>query len=212
MPVAAKYKPSKALQRFDRTFIRSAHLVKIFVEIEKLDEPITPHAGDLIRASIVFSVSAMDAYFTDRFCESLVPFIKKRGPTSGLVDMLQSAGLNTEQALIMLSMQKPYRRVRNLVQGHLARHVTQNFAVIDKLFLGYGLKNFCENVQGTTGKKSMLRYIEKLVERRHQIVHEGDINQHNRIRAVVTSATFRRLNCLKEFVHASDKFLFNTLR
>ena len=206
------YKSSKALDRFDRIYLRSIHLVRVYLEIIKPEEQITPQAGDLIRAAIVFSVSAMDAYFTDRFCESLVPFVKKRGPTTGLVELLEAAGLDTEQALVMVSMRRPYSRIRSIVQGHLARHVTQRFDVIDKLFLGYGLKDFCKNVADTTGKKRLLKSVEKLVERRHQIVHNGDINEHNRIRPVANSVTFNRLTCLKEFVHASDSFLFEALR
>jgi hypothetical protein len=71
------------------------------------------------RASIVLAVSAMDQFFTRRYCELLVPFLKKHGPTDGLVDMLGSAGFDVREALIAIRMKRPYRRIRTLIEAHL---------------------------------------------------------------------------------------------
>ena len=78
--------------------------------------------ADLLRSGLVFSVAAMDSYFTARFAELLVPFLKKHGPTDGLVTLLDDAGLDTREALEMIEMARPYRRVRTLMDSYFDRY------------------------------------------------------------------------------------------
>ena len=52
--------------------------------------------SDMVRLATTLGVASMDTYFTARFAELLVPYIKSNGPTPGLVQILSDAGLDTE--------------------------------------------------------------------------------------------------------------------
>ena len=159
--------------------------------------------SDITRSAITLGVASMDTYFTARFAEMLVPYIKKKGAKPSLVETLADAGLNTSQAIEMLTMEKPYRRIRTLIDAYLERYTTQRAEVIDKLFLCYGLKNLCSNAQKKVKRKNLIRRIELLVERRHKIVHDGDLNSHNRLNKIDHEEVLRQLKDVKVFVDSA---------
>ena len=163
--------------------------------------------SDLARASIVISVSAMDGYFTRKFGETLIPFLKKKGPTKGIVKVLEKAGFDITEAIRLLNMHRPFRRIRSLVEGYLDRVVAQKFAVIDELFLCFGYKDFTHNVQKRTHRKRMLRTIEILIERRHDIVHDGDVDSMGRLKPLSIKQTRKRLKELARFVWYSERII-----
>ena len=207
----AKNKPytsSRAMVIFGKTISR-ARTFEVLYETTVKSHSVS-HPADLIRATVTFSVAAMDAYFTDRFCESLVPFLKNRRAGKDLIHLVREAGVDTEQVLILLTMKRPYRRIRTLVSAYLERRTTQRLDAIDELFLCFGLPEFTKRVEGSMGKKTALARVEKLVERRHQIVHDGDMNEHGKVRPI-TKATFSQLDTLEEFVTAADKLLYQAL-
>ncbi|MCH8966293.1 MAG: hypothetical protein IID43_01320 [Planctomycetes bacterium] len=84
----------------------------------------------------------------------------------------------------MIKMDRPYRRIRTLMDSHFDRFTTQRAEVIDELFLAYGIKNFSNNAQRSLKRKNLVRRIELMVKRRHDIVHEGDLNDHGRLRDI----------------------------
>ena len=112
---------------------------------------------DLFRAGIVLAVSANDAYYTDRFCEALIPYIEKYGTNKKLMDLLHSAGFNTENAVAMFSNSRPKRTLSNLVRKKLRTFVTQDFKTIDNLYkcLGYN-KSFTTSAQGIARRKNLV--------------------------------------------------------
>jgi len=204
---------SKSFQTFEQTFGRSQGMMALAVFYQRsLDEGhIEEHqfmrVSDVARAAIVIGVSAMDRYYTRRFAEQLVPYVKAHGPTRGIAEMLEKAGLDTYQALELFSTARPYRRVRALVDAHLEHQVTQRFDVIDKLFLCFGIKDFCQRVQETTQKTRLLRTVRKLINRRHQIVHEGDVDSRGKLRPLNVQQTCKWMKELGRFVYHSEELL-----
>jgi hypothetical protein len=168
--------------------------------------------SDLARASIVISISAMDGYFTRKFAETLIPFLRKKGPTKGIVKVLEKAGFDITEGIRLLNMNRPFRRIRTLVEGYLDRVVAQKFAVIDELFLCFGYKDFSHNVQKRTHRKRMLRTIEILIERRHDIVHDGDVDSRGRLKPLDIKQTHRRLKELARFVWYSERIINQQMR
>ena len=78
---------AKSYDKFEGIFNRGQHMLTSSVAAFKLlKDPKDPRApinyndskvvSDMARSSIVIAVGAMDIYFTDRFCESLIPYIK----------------------------------------------------------------------------------------------------------------------------------------
>ena len=204
---------SKAFDNFNKSILRCLALMSLYFELQKKTIT-TPNfrLSDIVRSAIVLSVSSMDSYFTSRFEEMLIPFLRTNNPTPKLISVLSDAGLDTEQALIMVAMKRPYRRIRTLVGWHMDKYVTQRFHKIDDLFLAFGYKNFCENVQRSVHRKNLLRRIEILVERRHDIVHEGDLNQHGRLRKVDVVETYRRIKDLFIFIKSAEQILSERLK
>ncbi len=204
---------TKSFHIFEQTLGRSRgmlQLAKLYNDMlarGEIEEHNFLKVSDLARASIVISVSAMDSYFTRKFAEILVPYIRARGPTPGIIRVLEKAGLDTAQALTLLTMARPFRRVRTLVEGYLDRVVVQKFRVIDELMLCFGLKNFSENIQKSTGLKRTLRSIEILIERRHSIVHEGDVDSKGRLKSLNIAQTERRIKELARFVWCSERII-----
>ena len=204
---------SRAYENFESVILRSHYLVSLHKTLEasvKLTGQ--PYDfSDLLRAAIVIAVAGMDAYFTDVFAERLVLFLKKKGTTKDLINLLESAGMDVETALQLLSMQRPFRRIRTLVETHLNRHVTQRTKAINKLFKAYDIPDICENVEKKLKRKRLLREIEILVERRHAIAHDGDLNSHGKLADLNGTWVRNRMLDVQKFVAAVDEILQNQL-
>jgi hypothetical protein len=207
-------RPSKSYLRFERVMKRALDLVALQNPIEKLmaikpttPEQPCPELSDMSRAAIVLAVAAMDSYFTDVFAERFVPFLKKNGPTKEMVAFLEKAGLDTECALQLLAMKRPFRRIRTLIETHLERRTTQKVAVIDDLFLIYGLKGFSLHVQKLTKRKKLIARIDSLVKRRNKIAHEGDVNSHGKVVPLDPAKAKRGLQHVLAYVSGADELL-----
>jgi len=202
-----------AIEQFDSTIERSLSLINLGKHLHSECPKHTPDEEDKLtyedmgRAAVVLAVSAMDAFFTRRFSELLVPYLKSRGPTKGLTELLASAGLDTEEALVLIGMERPYRRVRSLASAHLARYTTQRFSAIDSLFSAYGLGQLCLNAMKRAKRKNLLRSVEYLVERRHNIVHAGDHNQQGRLVPFDFDEMKRRIAHMELFVDSADAII-----
>lgn len=209
-------KPSKAYENFEALVQRSLNLLALQPAVESFFKSTgtgreDADSDDIARAAIVLAVAAMDSYFTDIFTELLVPYLKKKGPTKDLIKLLSDAGLDTKAALEMLKLERPYRRVRSLVENHFEQYTTQRTKVIDELFKCYGINNLSTNAQKKAGKSTLLRSVSKLIERRHCIVHEGDRNSRGQYNPINKSAVKRWIKHMTKFVSAVDQILANIL-
>ena len=201
-----------AIATFKSTIARARSLIALHASLTAAQKAALHDANDLLRSSVAFAVAGMDAFFTDRFSESLVKFLKKRGATADLTKVLAEAGLDTKAALEMLTMQRPYRRVRTLIEVHLSNYTTQKQNVIDELFLVYGVKDLCKNTQGLAKKKKLLASVNAAVSRRHSIVHAGDLNSHNKPRPIDDKLATRYVDNIGMFVEKADVLLVKALK
>ena len=204
---------SNALIKFERIYDRAYGMVdrhfeifKTFIENETDEEWDETH-DDLFRTAIVLAVTAMDTYYTDRFCEGLIPYLKKHKLNANLTTRLEEAGFDTKTALQMFQMQRPHRRLSNLVRKKLGTFVTQNLAKVNGLYKGFGYKNFTQSAQGLARRKTLVASVQALVNRRNKIVHKGDYNSHGRLNEVDYSQTLRRMNDLRMLVMKCDQLL-----
>lgn len=202
---------NNAYNIFQKTIKRSNGLIQIYEKAKDNEDFSGYNITDLIRSAVVLSVSGMDAYFTSRFTESLIPFIKKNGATKDLINILYEAGLDTEQALEMLTMNRPYRRVRTLVDQHLSKHVTQRFNVIDELFKIYGINNLSDNAEGLCGRKTLKTRVERTVKRRHSIAHNGDYNSHYRLKEINSKTIQKQIDDVELFVEKCEELIAKVL-
>ena len=202
---------SKALVKFAKTQSRCLGLVRLWLAIDKNQEIRKFPHNDILRAAIVLSVSSMDAYFTDRFSELIIPAIRAKNVGNNLIELIEKAGLDTHRSIELLTMERPYRRIRTLVEKHVSKKVTQRFDAIDEMFSCLGLSNFCRNIEASLGRKQLLRSIEILIERRHSIVHDGDYNKHGNLRRLNSYRIVSRIRYISIFIEGAEEFLKNSL-
>ena len=197
---------ARALPKFNQAIRRANNLLDFAETIE------SPHLkNDNIRMATVLAISGMDGYFTDKFRDIITEFLNTEEPGEDLIILLEKAGLNTRVALELIWMERPLRRIGTLVERYFDTYTTQKFDAIDNLFKTIGLPNLCENAEGMVGRKTLRSSISKLVEKRHQIVHDADINSHVKPRSVNLDRTRRRINDVNLFVEACNSILENRL-
>lgn len=208
-------RPSKSYMTFEKVIQRSLNLIALQQPVEEImalaPQKQSIDLSDMTRASVVLAVAAMDAYFTDVFAERFVPYLKQKGKNQTLIAFLDRAGLDTECALELITMDRPFRRIRTLVETHLERTTTQKMAVIDELFLAYNLKHFSANVEKSRRRKKLLASINILVRRRHNIAHEGDMNSHGRVNSIDPRKIKKRVTDVVTFVAGADEILHKQL-
>lgn len=209
---------SKAYQTYKQTFARSKDLLSLYKRLRNVRFVKEPkhlshdELSDLLRSAVVLGVSSMDMYFTDVFVENLVPYLKKNGSTEPLVTFLTKAGLDAEAALDMVTMQRPYRRIRTIVEKYLDKYTTQHKDAINGLFNPYGIKNLCSKAQTKAKRSTLLRRVDKLIERRHLIAHKGDLNDHNRPKKISHDEISKLLDELDLFVKSADVSIADSLK
>ena len=168
-------------------------------------------SSDLLRAALVLGVAAMDSYFTDVFAVRFVAYLREKGPNEAMVALLEEAGLGVETALKIMTMKRPYRRIRTLVEESLAKKVTQKTDDIDKLFLAFALKNFTHHIARLKKRKTLLASIKNAVKRRNTIAHEGDIHSHGKLNPITARDLKHKLNDIVLFVAGADEILQSQL-
>lgn len=201
-----------AISTFSTTIARARAFLTLHGSLTPGQNAAMPASDDLLRSGLVFSVAAMDAYFTDRFSESVVRYIKKHGATTGLVEFLSKAGLDTKAALEMLTMDRPYRKIRTLVEDRLSNYTTQKQNVIDELFLIYAVKSLSANAQKKAKRKTLLTSVRSAVVRRHYIVHAGDLNAHDKIRSLTHQVASRYISNIELYVNSAEQILVKALK
>jgi hypothetical protein len=197
---------AKAYTNFTKTIERSRQVIALYRADVDLAEK-----EDLVRFSVVLTVAALDSYFTDKFCDVLVPFLKKNEPTNDLIEILENAGLNAKTALELISMDRPFRRIRTLVERSFSNYTTQRTDVIDKLFRSIGLQDFSNNAQRIVGRKSLKKRVQMLVNRRNDIAHESDLDYRGRPKKIDVEKIEGQIADLELFVEGAEKLIKNRL-
>lgn len=207
-------KKSRALKKFGTCHARAIDMIRRHVELYKAHHDDRDAVewdeahDDLFRAGIVLCTAAMDAYFTDRFCEALIPYINKNGLNPSLEKLLKDSGFDISSALVMFNNKRPLRVLSNMVRRHLSMYVTQNFNSIDKLYKGLGYeKPITYLAQQRSRRKNLLKSIDKIIERRHKIVHAGDYNQHGNLNEIHYGRLLRKIVEVQKLVMSVDAVL-----
>ncbi|WP_294621264.1 HEPN domain-containing protein [uncultured Roseovarius sp.] len=188
------------LTTFEKTISRSISLLDLQDAGTELDEE-----NDLTRSAVILAVAAFDRYFTAKYCDVLIPHLKDDKKISDeVLKRLEDAGLNARFSLELLASDRPFRKIRTIVQNSLSKYTTQRFEVIDDLFLAFGLNDLCECSQKKAKRKNLLTRINKLVELRNDIAHDGHTNVRGDPKAISSADVRARVNDLKLFVENCD--------
>lgn len=203
---------SIAKEKFDRTYNRCKEMIELYKNLKENCNADFNISQDMLRGAIVLSVAAFDAYATDCFSEHFVFYIKKYGIDESLEKLLINAGFTVKFALELIDSERPYRKIRTLVDKYYYKYTTQRLNVIDDLFKQYHILGLTKNAAQRSGRNrdSLLKSVEKIIERRHSIVHDGDYNDHNKIRQV-TNADIKKIEDLKILVDNMEFIINNRM-
>ena len=213
-----------ALSHFIETYERgesqlagSFTVLELFNNAQKENEkpPFTYNtlheASDMGRFGIVLSVASMDDYFTRKYAEVMIKAIKKHGVNKGFTEMLESAGLDVAGALELISMDRPYRRIRTIAQDYYRNYTTQTTGKIDDLFKTIGISNLSNHAQNRSKRKTLISSVTELVKRRHKIVHSGDLTRTGKLQKI-DQITVNRIKNIKIFVNCANDHIDSYLK
>lgn len=130
---------TNAKAKFDKTISRCKEQIQLYERLKVVQEE-HPEidinvSQDILRGAIVLAVAAFDAYATDCFVEMFIPYIKKRGVDESLTELLAKAGFDIKFAVGLIESERPYRKIRTLIERYYSAYTTQRLHVIDELFV-----------------------------------------------------------------------------
>jgi len=79
---------------------------------------------------------------------------------------------------------------------------------IDSLFLAYGFRHISRSAEAKAKRTTLLKTVERLVTRRHQIVHDGDYMKSGKLRSFDQGKVTGQVQSMERFVTACDEILF----
>ena len=153
---------------FDLNIQSSDDLIKLYDGIEKLGTKL--EITWLLRAVIVFSVSALDAYFHDK--------VKYRGGRFDLQDMPPSLA-KFEIPLVDLTKWDEAKRKGNVIRNWLVEHFStiplQRQEAISNALKMVGIDSLWATIEPKSpDREKMLDQMQGFIKRRNQVAHEGD--------------------------------------
>jgi hypothetical protein len=174
----------KAIEAFRFNIERARKLVSLY---RGLIDQGADHddVDDVLRASLVLAVGALDAFVHDRVGEQLVPYIKRslrNDPDSlGPVEK-ELKSVDMRELLRWLTLRRPFVQVRKVVENRIGAESFQHPGKIEEAFHLIGKKEVWSQVSQGTGMKTreLKREVAKAANRRNQIVHEGDREKSRR--------------------------------
>ena len=154
---------------FDQNIKSAEDCLALYDAIEEL-KPRDLEIKWMLRASVVFIVSALDSYFHDKIRYSVGRIRLPQAPQALLKFEITVSDLQT--------WSKAHRKgnvLRNLVTKHFAtRPLQSRTAIADALKL-IGIDSFWDKIEPDKPKKErLLKNLDTLVNRRNKITHEGD--------------------------------------
>lgn len=211
------YKYSHAYNKFESTIERSLNIAELKDVVDALTgltenlKEKNYDSSDMLRTSIVLAVAAMDSYFTDIFSEKVVCFIQKKHINPNLEDLLIKAGIDIKTLLKIMVTERPFRRIRTIISNYMSYRVTQNIKAIDDLFEKLGIKKLSIQIENLKKRKTLLKSVSDAVNRRHLIVHNGDIDSHRKTKNITIQYTKTKINDILKFVSGAEEIIQKTL-
>jgi len=165
---------------------------------------------DLLRASYVMALSAMDAYFHAKILGRIVQHAKEPAPSESL---LNSKILVSDFIAAQRSYKRKYQALRSAIERTLSY---QSLQAPDKIASGLsliGVTDFWKSVASILkqDRKKLLARVRRMVKRRNQIAHEGDLSQsrkaRNKSRAIGHKDVTNAIDLVCEVVDAAEQII-----
>ena len=204
---------------FDETLHRCDVLVELFNTHKGEDGK--PN-DDLLRASIVFGVAALDKYCKDKFLDFFEEFYRKtlahKSKQQYIDAYLSKAGIGVEDRLVYYRNKamdfyfNPERAMADKLRAYLYRSTFQGTDAITELFQCYGLNNIINSAVKKSGKSDVWKAVACLIHRRHQIAHTADYGTGTSVCSIDKDEVENKLQLLKELVDCIDAIVDNKFK
>jgi hypothetical protein len=213
-----------AIELFEQSFSRAEALLHVHKNAYPKGRPTAQgEAADLLRAIIVFEVAALDSYIHKRIMEKVKNIIKsKRRLPHACIPLVTRSQKQNEipQDLIGIALsKKPENEILKRLRRGLYLQTFQKPDKIDEAFKMMELKSpwaqINKLVRPKRGpkkkgrKQDSRKFIADLVERRDDIVHEGDVyvgkKFHGKLKKISRTEVANGLQSLKRIVEAMEK-------
>ena len=158
-----------ASRLFDKNIKSAKDCLVLYNEVEKLD-PQGVNIKWILRAIIVFTVSALDAFFHDK-----VKYRVGRIPLSKMPPALAKFKITINDLPTWAKSKRRGNVLRNWVTRHLATIPLQSKDDIADALRLVGIQSFWNKVEPDKSKRELLlKNLNTVVNRRNKIAHEGD--------------------------------------
>jgi hypothetical protein len=136
---------------------------------------------DLLRASLVMGVSALDAYF---HCKVLAFVVKLARNGDGMPKALAKATMTVADFVGARRYKRRMHAVRNALQRNLGFQSLQQPKNVEDSLALIGVSSFWNSVAKRVGQPAddLKKKLLKIVKRRNLIAHEGDLSQSRKAR------------------------------
>ena len=174
--------------------------------------------ADILRAAIVLGVASMDSYLHKRIVEVVEDAISRHQKISRKCADIVANQFKQEtrnyDLLSFLASQKPHKELAKLVKKSIVQLTFQNPEELSKAFdiMGVGeawtkINRTLSRGRGRSSKgrfNESKKFIREFVERRNDIVHEGDMylgrRSHSKLKPIARSYVQRMINKLHRFI------------
>ena len=178
-------------QQIERVDSRDAVLILRNTAAIIADDFSSEALEDQLRAAITFGVSALDRYVHERIVKGFVTafrsstllkqqreFMVPATLAIDIVNKVSAAARNNDDI-------RPANEIRNVVQKALHKRPFQSWSEIEYGFNLLGYTNISKEIKEKTNStdveiSNLKEKLGKIVARRNQIVHEGDLQRHQR--------------------------------
>jgi len=137
--------------------------------------------SDLLRASLVMVVSAIDAYFHAKIIAYVVALANKG---TAMPPALSNAKISVADFVKAKKYERPMTVVRNALAEYLGYQSLQAPDQIASALSWLGVADFWNQVAARMGatRANVTSGLKAIVKRRNQIAHEGDLSQSKKAR------------------------------
>lgn len=213
----------KAIELFELNIKRVSALLDVHKRTYPKGRPVAEgEAADLLRAVIVFEIAALDAYVHKKVMEVVTKIIqdKKRIPEK-CVDLITKQFKESDRSRHLLNIaihDRPERQILKLFEKSLSLQTFQKPEQIQNAFemmeIKEGWGQIKRSMQPKKGRRKKGRgydhkkFLLELVERRDDIVHEGDMylgkKHHSKLKSISRSEVSEGLARLQRIVEALE--------
>lgn len=203
----------KALEVFKYNIGRARTFLEIHKSFGERGRP-PDWSADLLRAGIIFAVSALDTYLHDKINQSVTPFlIKKKGEHLPGAIMEIFKGVSHEKLLEIMFEERPKAHLSEAVKNHFSDKTLQDPAKIEGALRVIGVDDlwFLLGRELKLSKKKAKIFIQPYIIRRHQIAHEADLGtskkHRHKLRRIIRPEVNKAIDNIERFVESLDKII-----